>query len=157
MENFLDIFTTLVELMYRYYKRGVVKGGRLISKFCSLIPLATAGGDTEDEPLDGYLYSIADNLSGDVALLRETCGETNYLAEVRAALLIVQRIRFELDDSKTPIRAREVLPTTAKAVDEAISECELAEPGSKDIRLALEGYRMFSEADIAQLIAELPG
>ena len=95
-----------------------------------------------------YLHSIADNLGGDVALLRSTCGETNYLAEVRAALLIVQRVRYELDDSKTLVRPREVLPTTAKAVDEAISECELEEPGSKNVRLALEGYRMFSEADI---------
>jgi hypothetical protein len=156
MENFLDIFTTLVELMYRYYKRGIVKGGRLVSRFCSLIPLATAGRDIEDDPLDGYLYSIAANLGGDVALLSETCGETNYLAEVRAALLIVQRVRFELDDSKTPIRSRDVLPTTAKAVVEAISECRLKEPGPNDVRRALEGYRMFSEADIAQLIAELP-
>ena len=72
---------------------------------------------------------IADNLGGDVALFAQTCGETNYLAEVRAALLIVQRVRYELDDSKTPVRPREVLPTTAKAVDEAISECELEEPG----------------------------
>lgn len=122
-----------------------------------LIPLATAGRDSEDEPLDGYLYSIADNLGGDVALLRETCGETNYLAEVRAALLIVQRVRFELDDNKTPIRPREVLPTTAKAVDEAVSECELKEPGPNDVRRALDGYRMLSEADITQLLAELPG
>ena len=99
MENFLDIFTTLVRLLYVYYKRGVVKRGKLIGRFCTFIELATIGKDTEKEQFDGYLYSVYDSLSGDVDLLQEVCDETNYLAEVRAALLIVQSIRFDPNEN----------------------------------------------------------
>ena len=156
MENFLDIFATLVHVLYRYYKRDVVKGGRLISKFCALISIATFGREGE-EPLVGYLDSIADNIGGDAAVLRDTCDKMNYLAEVRAALLVVQIVRFGIEDSRNQTRPRELLPTTAKAVDMAIARCTLNEPSPDAVRRALESYRMFPETEVMQLLAELPG
>lgn len=160
MENFLDIFTTLVRLLYVYYRRGVVKRGKLIGRFCTFVELATIGNGTENEQFDGYLYSVYDSLSGDVDLLQEVCDETNYLAEVRAALLIVQSVRFDPNENPTygpkATRPREVLQSYAKAVAEGIRECDLNEPAPKDVQRALENYRMFSEAEIAALVAELP-
>jgi hypothetical protein len=158
MGNFLDIFNTLVRLLYVYYKRGIVKRGQLIGRICTLLELATIGKLTEEEQFDGYLCKIFDRLGGDEALLQEVCDETNYLAEVRAALLIVQSIRF--DASKTAQhgpkanRPREALPTYARAVAEAIRICGLSEPKPKDVQRALEDYRMFTEGEIAQLAAE---
>lgn len=160
MENFLDIFTTLVRLLYVYYRRGVVKRGKLIGRFCTFVELATIGKDTENEQFDGYLYSVYDSLSGDVDLLQEVCDETNYLAEVRAALLILQSVRFDPNENPTygpkATRPREVLQSHAKAVAEGIRECDLNEPAPKDVQRALENYRMFSNAEIAALVAELP-
>lgn len=161
MENFLDIFTTLVRLLYVYYKRGVVKRGKLIGHFCTLIELATTGRNSDNEYIDGYLYSVYDSLSGDVDLLQQVCEETNYLAEVRAVLLMVQAVRY--DPHETPLyrpkanRPRDVLKNYANAVAEAIRECGLCEPQQKEVQQALEGYRMFTVAEIAQLLAELPG
>lgn len=107
-----------------------------------------------------YLYSVYDSLSGDVDLLQQVCDDTNYLAEVRAALLIVQSIRF--DPNENPLygpkatRPREVLQRYSKAIDEAIGECDLNEVEPKDVRRALEDYRMFSEEEVTRLLAELP-
>jgi signal recognition particle subunit SEC65 len=82
------------------------------------------------------------------------------LAEVRAALLIVQSIRFDPNENprhgRKANRPREVLQTYAKAIAEAIRECNLSEPHPKDVQQALEGYRMFTEIEIARLVAELP-
>ncbi len=93
-------------------------------------------------------------------LLKEVCVETNYLAEVRAVLLIVQSIRFNPNENlrigPKANRPREALPTYAKAIAEAISKCDLSEPKPKDVQRALEDYRMFTEIEIARLLAELP-
>ena len=156
VENFLDIFRTLVELMYRYHRRGVVKGARLVGKLCTLVPLACAGGHSGDDAFAGYLGSVAKNIGGDVTLLRDTCEASNYLAEVRAALLVAQGVRFEFDDSKTLTRPREALPTVARAVDATIVACHLTEPSANDVQRALDGYGMFSADEISRLLSELP-
>lgn len=150
----------MVRLLYVYYRRGVVKRARLIGCYCTFIALATNGKDTENEQFDGYLCTLFDRLSGDVDLLQEVCDETNYLAEVRAALLIVQSIRFDPNENPQigpkANRPREVLPTYSKAIVDALRECDLSEPMAKDVQRALEGYRMFTEVEIARLLAELP-
>ena len=159
MENFLDIFTTLVGVLYRYYRRDVVKRGWLIGSTCTLLEVATSGRETEKEYFDGYLYALWDSLRGDVAVLQEVCDETNYCAEVRAALLIAQMVRYVPDEQpmygKAPQRPRHVLEHRSKMVSEAIRECALEEPSRNDVRKALEAYRLFSENEIAALIAEL--
>lgn len=160
MENFLDILTTLVRLLYVYYKRGVVKRGRLIGYACMFIELATIGRETESEQFDGFLYSVYDSLGGDLDLLQEVCNEARYLAEVSAVLLIVQSIRFDPEESvidgPRPTRPRDVLKRHANAVATAMSECRLTAPSAGDVQRALEDYKMFSESEIARLIAELP-
>ena len=160
MENFLDILTAMVRLLYVYYKRDVVKKNMIIGKFCTFIELATVGNDGKKDPFDGYLCSVFKNLGGDVTLLREVCDETKYLAEIRAVLLIVQRVRFRPNevaaDGSTPTRPKEVLPKWANAIMEAISSCCLREPEPDAVRETLEHYRMFSEEEISQLICELP-
>jgi len=82
------------------------------------------------------------------------------LAEIRAVLLIVQRVRFRPNevaaDGSTPTRPKEVLPKWANAITEAISSCCLREPEPDAVRETLEHYRMFSEEEISQLICELP-
>lgn len=69
MENFLDIFTTIVKVLYRWYKRDVVKRGRLIGPLVTMLEVATSGMNTEKEFFDGYLYSVYDSISGDIDLL----------------------------------------------------------------------------------------
>lgn len=98
MENFLDILTAMVRLLYVYYKRGVVKKDKLIGHFCTFIELATTGSDKKKDQFDGYLYSVFNSLGGDVGLLHEVCDEIKYLANVQAILIIVQSVRFIPDE-----------------------------------------------------------
>ena len=92
--------------------------------------------------------------------MQEVCDETNYLADVRAALLIAQWVRFDPNENPTygpkATRPREVLQRYATAVAEGIRECDLSEPAPKNVQRALEHYRMFSEAEVAALVKELP-
>src|SRR5205823_3890188 len=107
---------------------------------------ASRGEDAEGELVDGYIYSVQNNLGGDRVLLKRVCEETNYLGEIRAAVLIVQSIRFdpkELGDPK-PTRPREVLQRLSAAVHQAIVDCDLSEPGKSAVQKALQGYAMFS-------------
>ena len=60
MENFLDIFTTIVRLLYVYHVRGVVKG--LVGEVIRCIKVATEGVKEQDLKSDGYLLSLAHNL-----------------------------------------------------------------------------------------------
>lgn len=155
VENFLDIFSTLTRLLYVYYRRGVVKGGRLVGRFTRVIEIATSGRDIEGDHLDSFLLSIRANLGGDVGLLREVCDQTHYLAEIRAALLIAQWVRRAEDDS-TSARPRDVLPSCASAVSEAISRCALKEPDASEIRQSLESYGIVDHDEADALLAELP-
>jgi len=156
MENFLDILTTLARLLYVYYKREVVKKARLIGSFCTFIELATSGSEREKNPFDGYLYSVIDNLSGDMGPLQEACNETNYFAEIQSILLIVQRVRFnpneEASNGLKPRYPGDVLQKWATDLSDAISKCGLSEPTSDDVRNILQHYKMLSEEEISQLI-----
>jgi hypothetical protein len=156
MENFLDIITTLARLLYVYYKRKVVKKERLIGSFCTFIELATSGSEREKDPFDGYMYSVIDNLSGDIGPLQEACNETNYFEKIQAILLIVQCIRFnrneEASNGLKPTCAREVLQKWANALREAIVQCGLPELAADDVRNVLEHYNMFGPDEISQMI-----
>ena len=167
MDNFLDILTALVRLLYVYHKkRGVVKADKLIEHLLLFIELATIGREafgenTAKESFNGYLTSVFASLDGDVELLRKVCGETNYVAQVRAVLLIAQSVRFEqnpdlLSSSPQPTRPRNALTYYAGAVKKAFSKSGLIEPQPAEVRKALEDYQMFSEEEIHRLLEELP-
>lgn len=157
MENFLDVFTAIVRLVYVYHVRGVVKKGGLIGSVIRCIEVATAGVDTDDLSFDGYLLAVADNLR-DEELLQEASGTVNFAGHVRAALMIAQRVRFDPKESDRfgppPKRPRECLTTVSSKVREAFGQAGLEEPSRKDVMEALEQYRMFSDKELSELRAE---
>ncbi len=151
MENFLDIFTALVRLLYVYAARGIVKRGKLLGRLCRFIELATKGGTTlEDEPFDGYLSTIVANL-GRGSVLPDRCDETNYLAVIHTALLIARRIRA--NGEKTA--AKEFLPTATRMVEEVTKECGLRRPAREKVRDAFAAYRMLPDEEIRHLLTQL--
>jgi hypothetical protein len=121
MENFLDIFTALVRLLYVYYKRSlqmnaqqvqpqprtgyyvksrhaaeqsIVGKGQLIGRLCTFIEIATGGIESdEDGCCNGFLLTIADTLNKP-QLLAEVASSLNFAAHIRAALMIAQHVRF---------------------------------------------------------------
>lgn len=159
MENFLDIFTTLIRLLCVYFRRGIVTKGQVLDRGCRLIRIAMAGCDREEESYDGYIESIRVNLEGDRALLQDACTETNYLAEVRAALLLLQSARFVAGqtprDGPVPNGPGDVLRTYVQEFDDAIAACKFAAPSPEDVQRALEGYRMLTDDEVGSLVREL--
>jgi hypothetical protein len=160
MSNFLDILTAMIRLLYVYYRRKVVKRNALIGRLCEYIEIATGEIDEDDKESRGYLLAVAANLSGDTTLLREACHETAFLAHIRAALLIVQSVRFEvkdpLDYRSSPKRPRDVLTRWSGIITKAYRAAKVGTPSKSEIRQALETYRMFTPAEINRLVAELP-
>jgi hypothetical protein len=151
IENFLDIFTALVRILYVYAERGIVKREKLLGRLCRFIELATKGGTTlEGEPFDGYLSNILANL-GRGSLLPNRCDDTNYLAVVHTALLIARRIRANGEK----LVAKEFLPSATTMVEEVSRECGLRRPTHDKVREALAAYRMLPEEEIRHLLTQL--
>jgi hypothetical protein len=157
MENFLDIFTTLVRLLYIYYVRNTVSRNKLIHRLCRFIELATGGISLLDDWCEGYLNSISQNLGGS-KYLQEVIDDLNYLGHVYAALVIAQRVRF-LPDEKcqwgpSPKRPQECLSNNKNQLVETIKRLNLNMPSKTDVVKALEYYNMFNALELVELQSE---
>jgi hypothetical protein len=157
MENFLDIFTAMVRLLYVYFVRSLglekkyVTWSHLIGRLCAFIEIATGGVGTETDTCDGFLKAISLNLN-DAKLLREVSDASSFAANIRAALMIAQRVRF---NPKEHSRPRNCLPTQAQMIRTTFAEVGLAEPSKENVLQALERYRMFAEKELSDFRAEL--
>jgi hypothetical protein len=158
IENFLDIFTALVRLLYVYHVRGVVHRLKLVGRVINYVMIATHGWETDQDYCEGYLNSVYDNL-GDADYLQEVCDELNFLGHVRAAFVIVQRLRYVPNEKETwgpaPKRPSECLPDCRKQLRELIKELGLEEPSKANIMKALGEYKMFSQAELADMEKEI--
>ena len=159
-ENFLDILTTIVRLLYVYHLWGKVSRNGLVEQVIDCIELATADSIGKDVPSKGYLFTVADNLR-DKGLLREALDSVNFNGHLRAALMIAQKVRFMPNESdrfgSPPKRARECLPRCVAALRAAFSKLGLHEPCWQDVAEALQQYRLFSEGDLTKFRNEWPG
>ena len=157
MENFLDIFTTLVKVMWRWHKRGVVNKFKLIARFLTLLEIATWGRDGEKDWFNGYLYTAYDNIGR--RRLKEVCEENNYCAEVVAVLLMVQVVRFKKGEpigrGKVAERPNQILAEQSNMVRESIDECSLEYPTAEEVQKAFESYRMLTANEVQNHLAEL--
>ncbi len=158
MENFLDIFTSLVRLLYVYHVRGVVHRPMVVGRLMNYVRIATHGWETEQDYCEGYLNSVDDNL-GDIEYLQGACDDLNFLGHVRAAFVIVQRLRFVPDEKAlwgpAPKRPSECLSDPRKQLREIVEELGLKEPPRADILKALVEYKMFSSTELAEMEKEI--
>lgn len=159
MDNFFDIFTAIVRLMYVYSVRNVVKKPRLISQVLRCVQVATSGIDTRQDQSDGYLDRLARNLRGDPALLREVCEEVNFAGQVRAALLIAQVARFVPDEKPMygppATRPVECLRDWFKKMEDSFCTAGLNRPSNEKVLEALKQYHMMSDVQLKQYEQEL--
>lgn len=158
MENFLDIFTALVRLLYVYHVRGFVHRLMVVGRVINYVKIATHGWETEQDYCEGYLNSVYDNL-GDAEYLQEVSDDLNFLGHVRAAFVIVQRLRFVPNEKSewgpAPKRPSECLPDHRKQLRQLFQELGLKEPSKADIMKALGEYKMFSPKELAEMEKEI--
>jgi hypothetical protein len=155
MENFLDIFIALIRILCVYHARGVVHRGQLIPRICRYLDVATMGFENDEDCSEGYLCTLSENLGDDADYLQEVSDELNLLGHLFAALVIVQKVRYVPLEQETVRRPSHCLPSFKARLKSAIKQVGLKEPPLRDVRKALEEYRMFSPAELAELEKEV--
>jgi hypothetical protein len=157
LANYIDILSTLIKLLYVYYKRGVIPRLKVVGRLCDWCELSTIGLNNGNEKVDGYLQTLSRSLGRDHQLLQNIFDEYSFIAELRAMLLIAQRLRFTPDPlpkGEVPVLIPEdALPTQAAAIANGIEETDLKDPGRAEIRTALERYQMFGEQELNAMVA----
>ena len=159
MENFVDIFTALIRLLYVYYIRKVVNRFQLVPRLCRYLEVATAGIDEDNDYSAGYLLTLCDNLGGDKEYLQEVCDELNFIGHLHAGLMIAQRVRFvpgeESISGTLRNRPCECLPHINDKLKEAMRKLGLRQPSKEEVVKALEEYNMFSSAELGEFEREM--
>jgi hypothetical protein len=159
IENFLDILTALVRLLYVYHAWGKLDWRAMVGRVSKYLKLASRGIDSGDDSCEGYLLTVNDNL-GNRRYLREVCGELNFLGHLWAALVIAQKVRFQPGEVGTgwtpPKRPKECLPHVVEALREAAVEVGLDRPNAAQVRQALDEYNLFSPDELAAMEKEMP-
>ena len=136
-----------------------VKKNFLIKWLCVWIDLATSGRESEEDSFVGYLYSLWDSLSGDSTMLAKVCEDHHYCAEIRAILLIAQKVRYKpgevSSDGKPILSPRDVLKDQASTIADCFESCGLEEPPREEVSAALDRCRMFTAEEIKMMLATL--
>ena len=151
MPNFLDVFKTIVENLYGFHRVGLVPPNQVIGRLIPIIQIAVSGFAANGDSSDGYLAAVSGNLRN-TPYLQEVCDEHGMLAHVRAAFMIIQRIRAPLDSP--PSRPRDCLISTRHALRNAIKDLKLKEPSFKQVIETLKSYQFFTDEDLKGFEAE---
>ncbi len=157
MGNFVDILTSLIRLLYRYYQLGLIDRLVVVSRLCVWCELTTSGRETSKETFAGYLYSAWDHLGGDEELLQRVCDENGLCANITAMLLIAQKLRYVAGEvpkyGSAPLSQQDVLEKQAKLVSDGFDACGLLHPSRGEVREALEKYNMFTDEELNKMLA----
>jgi hypothetical protein len=152
MENFIDIFTAIVQLLYVYWVRTVIKQSVAAVLIEDCIQIATAGPRSDEYSCGGYLLAVARNIR-DMKLIKQESDRVNFAGHIWAAILIAQRT-YTPSYVPEPGRQRECLPAISLRVRKAFTQAGLAEPSKREVMEALEQYRI-TEKDMSAFKAEL--
>jgi hypothetical protein len=159
MANFTDVFKMIVRLLYIRHMEGVVPRGRVIGYLLDHVQIAVHGIEKSDDAGDGFLFSIYDNL-GDPDTMQEVCDEEHFLANVFAAFMILQRIRFVPNETSVygvvATRPRESMTAQRNRLIEAVEELGLELPPHDAVLDALRDYNMFSDEELEAMAKEIP-
>jgi hypothetical protein len=149
MENFIDIFAALVGLLYFYHVRGFVHRNTLVGRIVTYLEVATSGIDSDNDYSEGYLTTLHDKLGS--GYLQKVCDELNFLGHLRAALVIAQKVRC-IWGAKRP---SDCLPSIRDGLRESIKKVGLKEPSKQEVIKALDEYKIFMPAELAELEKEI--
>jgi hypothetical protein len=159
MRNFVDVLKMIVRLLYIRHTEGLVPRGRVIGYLLDHVQIAVHGIEKGDEAGDGFLFSVYDNLE-DSDTIQGACDEERFLVNVFAAFVILQRIRFDPNETsvygKVATRPRECLQAQRNRLIEAVEEIGLELPTQEEVLDALRDYQMFSEEELAAFSKEMP-
>jgi len=157
MRNFVDVLKMIVRLLYIKHAEGLVPRDRVIGYLLDHVQIAVHGVEKGDEIGDGFLFSVYDNLE-DAETIQEACDDEQFLANVFAAFMIIQRIRFVPNETSVygsvATRPRDCFSRQRRRLLEALDEVALNVPSSEGVVQALRDYEMFSEDELTAFADE---
>lgn len=150
VENFLDIFVTMIRLLYVYHRQGSVNRMRLLGTIPRYVQIATVGFETSSDSSYGFLKSLAHNLSGDPSLLQKRCEAVNIAGHLRAALFVGQMVRWDQWEENGPRLPRHCFPSQLKELKEGLEAAGLPWPSVSATVEALQQYQMLNDLELAE-------
>lgn len=150
LENFLDIMSCLVRLLYRYHRRDqrVIPRGTIISRFCDFAEIATGGIESKGVKGPGYLNCLAANLRSDKKRLIDRCREREFAECVRATLWLAQVARARNEEPRVA-DPREMLRAWVARVSAALDGAGLGNIDDAGIVCGLRRLGL-SEPEVAE-------
>ena len=175
MGNFLDIFVAIVRLLFVFHMRKVVEISYLLRHINRCIEIATTGFRATCSSSDGYLLALSRNYR---EVLPEECDALNFAGTLYAGLVIAHVVSHELDRPKgsesirsklykpgrgpkqrfgfpgvprhDPLKeARSEVVALRTKLRNTLTRTGVAIPSIEDVTLALEGFEMMSESELA--------
>ena len=174
MDNFLDTFVAIVRLLFVFYMRKVVERSVLLRHILTCIEIATTGFETTCRSSRGYLVTSHLKYSEG---LPEECEALNFAGTLYAALVVAHVLSHELERPRgsSSIRSKLCMPnmgpkrfgipsmtnhdplkqfrsdvTALRAkLRNTLTTIGVAMPSSEDVTLALVGFEMMSDSELA--------
>jgi len=152
ISNFLDVFRTMVRLLFIYYRRNVIPREQLIGRICEWLKIFFVEADENETEPEGYLVALAANYEAEILLLRSQLVKDNIAGNMYAALLIAQRAVFERSQTGNPF---DYLPTFRQRLTNGLKNVGLSAPSSKALKDALKEFQILADKDVVSWIAHM--
>ncbi|MEO8275815.1 MAG: hypothetical protein ABI639_06315 [Thermoanaerobaculia bacterium] len=154
LENFIDVFTAMIGLLWDYHRRGVIPAPWLIGRICDYLRIATGGIEHDTDFCEGYLASVSANVRS-ASIVGEAMGEVNFVGHLFAALIVAQVTRFKVQEAQVvlsqtapKVHPSQLLPTIVDAVRGCLRDLRIAEPEVSDVAVALGEYGVLTPQEL---------
>lgn len=153
LKNFMDVFLETNQLIFLWYRRRALKASKAVSKIMKNICIVAVEDDLFDFPA-AYLTTLIKMQKGNLKLLAETLVSYEVPGHLRAALLLLQIIRWE-DDGKTKKSPIVYLENMFEKMASTLKPLSLNDVDSKQVGRALYEYLMIPDTEKKEWLAYL--
>jgi hypothetical protein len=150
IENFVDIFATVVGILFEYNQKGVLPDVLMIAWALKYVRVACQGYEDESAASWGFLSVAVENLDGNTEELAEQVKLHGFAAHLRAGLLIAQVARWaEKEKARFPV-PRTCHPAVIEDLRKSLKDAGIPWPTSKQTTAALGSYGVLSEDELTR-------
>lgn len=157
IENFVDIFRTVIGLAFRAHQQGVVPNAKMIAWAIRYVRRACIGYEERGNWHPGFVAAVANNLGANRKDLVLQANEHKFAAHLRATLLIAQVIRWSEGDLTGYSRAADCQPKALEELRTALQKASIFWPTADATVEALAGYGALTDDEVAEWRQQLVG
>lgn len=150
VENFVNIFATVVGILFEYNHKGVLVDESLINWTLKYVRVACQGEESSDSSTSGFLATAVENLDGNTEDLVEQANKFALAAHLRAALLLAQKVRWtERDAAQYPV-PRTCHPRVLSDLQKSLRDAGIPWPSPEQTIAAIATYSVLTEEELSQ-------